>query len=449
MVATAAAVASAAAALGGLGMSVYGTMNAKDNSAYSQLLSIMNLNNTIDNQQYDRSFQQRQYTNNQALYDEAVRRQTDQYNQSRGDQLTQYTNQVNNTIGQQDYNRRLNALMIERSRAGTSDDQGNQTYYDPSTNTWKSVMGAEPARVQRASDLASIERNTTDMRASQRANQRSEMAAITAQPGADAARRDVENFRPMSSSDLEGQLDTRTTQAMNETQRPVMQDMLRQFARTGASAAPVYTQMARDNATNINKDIRDNAIAAMTGVGQVNQGRLAGLTGKLGALQGGTSTPLNFTGISQNDPKNALASLLASRSGSQAQIAPGTPMSASYPINGQRTNQPLPGVINSNGAAESQAGTLASTLAANNGGNPNFGAFQNNALIAQLKDFTSSLGSDKGLGGNLNTIYNYFSPSNGYTGTTPGGQTNRSAGAPGGFSYDETQQIRPGGGGLI
>jgi hypothetical protein len=402
MVAAAAAIATAAAAIAGTGLSAYNTMSAKDTSGYSNMMAMLNYLNT----------QQQQYAD-------------------RVNNVNQYTSQTNNTLSQQDYGRRLNALLIERSRAGTSDDQGNQTYYDPTTNTWRSTLGAEPARVQRASDLASIERNTTDMRMVQRANQRAELAAIMARPGAESARADVENFQPMSSQQLEGLLNTRTTNAMNETQRPIMQDMLRQFARTGANAGPVYTQMQKSNAENLNKDIQSNTIAAMTGAGQANQAKLSGLTGKMSALSGGTTPALSFSPLSQQDPKNVLTNLLASRAGAQAQTPVAPSLGSVYPFNS---------------AGNSAAGTDAARLAAGNPGNPNFDTQKLQSLGAQVKDLTGQLTSGSGQNA-LGSVYDYFGPNNGYTGVTPGGQTNRTTGAPGGFSLDQYDELGKGRGG--
>src|SRR5580765_956357 len=63
---------------------------------------------------------------------------------------------ADNALANQDYMKLLNTLGLTLSTAGTVDAEGNETYYDPATNTWPSKLGDKPAQVQAAAENASI-----------------------------------------------------------------------------------------------------------------------------------------------------------------------------------------------------------------------------------------------------------------------------------------------------
>src|SRR4051812_13693297 len=83
----------------------------------------------------------------------------------------------------------IQALINQRSIAGTEDSAGTTMRYDPATNQWISTLGALPQAAQTAADQAAISRNTTDVRGAQFANQGAAERASRAEPLADSARR--------------------------------------------------------------------------------------------------------------------------------------------------------------------------------------------------------------------------------------------------------------------
>jgi hypothetical protein len=175
------------------------------------------------------------------------------------------------------YQRMVSALINQRSVAGQTDSFGSSMEYDPGTNTWRSKLGALPFAAQTAADQAGISRNTTDMRQAQLANEISARRATEAGPAADAARRNVQDYRPMSSDRLVGLLQGQATNAANATFAPLRADTLRQFQRSGTGAAPVLAALGKSENDALRDSLIDAQIKGMTGVDQINQGRRQGL----------------------------------------------------------------------------------------------------------------------------------------------------------------------------
>lgn len=324
-------------------------------------------------------------------------------------------NAEQNSRNQEQYQQLLNALALKRSSAGYSDNQGNTVQYNPVTNQWESTLGPQTEAVQRASDQASIARNTTDLREAERANQAAELTGITARSAAGPARAAIENFRPMGADALAGLLQDRETRANNVTQEPLVADTLRQFARTGTAAAPVLDQLMRTRAQGLRDTVSDSTLKAMTGIGDVNNANLGNLTSRYSALMAGSSPSLQFSNLSTQNPRDIMTNLIASR----ASAAGTAPSSAAYATSGA-----------------SDAVTRASTLGAANPPQNNFDAAQTKALGSEIGDFGKSIATpgqpaNKGLNqvfSFFNTPGNSYDPTNyGQTAPPPGGDAGSQA----------------------
>lgn len=211
------------------------------------------------------------------------------------------------------YQRALSVLINQRSIAGTSDSFGSSVKYDPATNTWVSALGALPEAAQRASDQAGIMRNTTDMRMAQLANEQASQRATAAGPVADAARRNLESYRPMGSDELAGLMTAQATNASNATFRPLVADTLRSFQRTGTAAGPVLAELGRTQYNALRDSMMKSRMDAITGVDQINQSRRQGL--EQGAANAYTlATPqFQYPGVNTATGSNTLANVVAER----------------------------------------------------------------------------------------------------------------------------------------
>jgi len=222
---------------------------------------------------------------------------------------------MQNAKNQQDYQQRLNALAMQRAIASTTDGRGSTQVYDPSTNSWTTTLSPDAQRIQSATDQASISRNTTDLARSQEANNDAMAQAIAARSAAGPALAELRNFRPMTSEGMEGALQETATTANRQAQDPIIADTLRAFARTGTAAAPVLTNMMRDNATTLRTTMLNNKIGAMKNVGDINNNNLAGLMSKYKTLNEAGNARLSFSPLDSSSPTDALTSAMTQRAG--------------------------------------------------------------------------------------------------------------------------------------
>jgi hypothetical protein len=240
-------------------------------------------------------------------------------------QAIQKSNYANAGLGEaQDnaqYMRMLSALINQRSVAGSVDEAGTSMRYDPATNQWVSELGKLPREAQTASDQASISRNTTDLRQAQAANAQAAIRAARGEGYADTTRRNLEDFRPTSGSEMAGLLGEQATRASNATYTPLIADTLRQFARTGTSAGPVLAELGKSSAGNLRDSLIEAQLKGRSGADQLNQSRRADLSG---AAQTGASLATPGFGYSQINPSSyssTMAALLGQRANTGA-IAP-------------------------------------------------------------------------------------------------------------------------------
>lgn len=230
-------------------------------------------------------------------------------------------NNQQNSVNQQAYAQALNALAMRRGVAGSTDSRGDTSTYDPATNSWKTLLSPSGQAIQSANDTASIRRNTTDLNTAEDANNQAMLGAIKARGAAGSALSDVQNFRPMSSNDLEGALQETATTANNNAERPIIADTLRQFARTGTAAGPVLTQMMRDNAGSLRTTMLQDKLAAMKNVGDINNTNRAGLVDTYSKLNQAGNPQLTFPNLSTNSPNDFIAAEANSRANGAAQPA--------------------------------------------------------------------------------------------------------------------------------
>lgn len=215
----------------------------------------------------------------------------------------------------------VQALINQRSVAGTTDSSGSTTRYDPATNQWISTLGKLPQAAQTAADQAGISRNTTDLRQAQFANAQSAQRAALAGAGADAARRNFESFRPMGQDELVGLLQQQATNASNATFRPLVADTLRTFARTGTAAGPVLGQIGKDSAANLRDSLIDAQIKGMTGVDQINASKRGDLASAATTSASLATPQFGYSGINPSTYSQTMSQLLAGRAQNSA-IAP-------------------------------------------------------------------------------------------------------------------------------
>jgi hypothetical protein len=262
----------------------------------------------------------------------------------------------------------VQALINRRSVAGQADSFGSTLQYDPGTNTWVSKLGPLPEAATRAAQQAAISRNTTDLRQAQFANEQAALRASRAGPAADAAQRDLANFRPMGSDQLVGLLGQQATLANQNTFRPLVADTLRSFARTGTAAGPVLGQIGRDAATNLRQSLIDAQIKGMTSVDQINQGRRQALEQTAANTATLASPQFQYSGISPTGIDNTMAQTVAARA-QQGAVAP------AYGMAGANT---------ASKAASDAYGTAGKNIA-----DPNYGL---TAAGSVLKDISTAAG---------------------------------------------------------
>jgi hypothetical protein len=312
--------------------------------------------------------------------------------------------QLQETKNNAAYQKAIEGLIQQRSVAGSSDSFGSTYRYDPATNTWVSSLGPLPKAAQTASDQASIQRNTTDLRNAQLASQQAMLRAAQAAPGYDTAIRNLQNFRPTSANELSGLLQQQATAAARQTYDPIEQDTVREFARTGTAAGPVLAKLGQGEADNLRKSLIDSRIAALTSTDQINQGKRASLESAAGTSANLANPALQTSGIQVNNPNTALASAVADRA-RIAGIAPSYGMSGVNQADAQTA-----------AASKNLQGSIA---------DPNFGLNSLTTAGKELGSYFSTGGQGQSA---INTLIKAFSPSNqpysGDSAFTPEGPNN-------------------------
>lgn len=226
----------------------------------------------------------------------------------------------------------LIAEAMKRSTAGTSDSEGNSTSYDPGSNTWSSKLGPGAERVQRSSDNATTLRNTIDLPNAQRANRQEHLLSAIAKRNAIPAQTELANFRPRTGEREFADMSTMAARANNDATRPILQDTLRSFARTGTSAGPVIDAMGRSSADSLRKGIMEARTAANAGAASNNQSMIAALASRLGALQSGGRAQMDYVNPVVQNPNAAQTAGMAQRASSAGDI---TGRGAAYSAYGQ------------------------------------------------------------------------------------------------------------------
>jgi len=209
---------------------------------------------------------------------------------------------------------RINAANTTRlGQAGYTDSSGNSYQYDPGTNSWVSTLGKLPQQVQTAADQAAIARNTTDLRQAQGANARADLNAARAQPLIDAAQRRLANFRPMSGSDLGGLLSETAANANTTAYRPLIQDTLRTFARTGTAAGPVLADIGRRSSADLRQGLIDAQIKGIAGAADINNANRQGLATDLSSAITAGTPQFQYPGIVPSTNQKDMLTALQNR----------------------------------------------------------------------------------------------------------------------------------------
>lgn len=286
------------------------------------------------------------------------------------------------------YVKALNALAIQQSRAGFQDSQGGSITYDPATNTWRTTLGPQQDAAQKSQLAATIGRNTTDMDMARRANELASRRGLSADLATGPALAAIENYQPITGTQLSGLLGTKAAFANNEAFRPLIQDTVRQASRTGTAAGPALADIGRQAATEARKGAMDSVIGGYTGAADINKGNLDNLRSTYATLAGRADPSFQFPGIAADDSNKTLAAIAADR----AKTASGVTTGAGYVAN---QAQGL-----SNAASNQVAGSVP----------------QSNQTGLALKGIGDILGSDKltGANGALATIYNKIKNSGGF-----------------------------------
>lgn len=219
------------------------------------------------------------------------------------------------------YQRMIESMIQQRSVAGTQDSFGSTMQYDPNTNTWTSKLGQLPFNAQTAADQAAIERNTTDARQAQLANEVAARRATQAGPVADTALREMQSFRPMGQDQLVGLLERQATNASNASFDPLRSDMLRSFQRSGTAAGPVLAALGKQQADTLRDSLIQAQIQGMTNVGSINQSKQQALAQNAGNAATLANPQFQYAGISPSDKSATMAQAIAARA-QNAAIAP-------------------------------------------------------------------------------------------------------------------------------
>ena len=207
------------------------------------------------------------------------------------------------------------SLYDQLGQAGYTDSQGNSYSYDPGTNSWVSTLGKLPAQVQTAADQAAISRNTTDLAQAQGANARADMNAARAQPLIDAAQRRLANFQPMTGSELGALLGETAANANTTAYRPVIQDTLRTFARTGTAAGPVLADIGRRSSADLRQSMIDAQVQGMTQAGNINNQNRSGLATDLSSAITAGTPQFQYPGIVPSTNTKDMLTALQNRAG--------------------------------------------------------------------------------------------------------------------------------------
>jgi hypothetical protein len=308
----------------------------------------------------------------------------------------------------------LNANAVlgnQRSTAGYTDSEGNSYSYDPATNSWRQQLGALPQQVQRASEMASVTRNTTDQAQQALANEISMRNAAAAQPAAQSALTSIANYKPINAAGLTGRLVNQTVNAQNETNQPLLDALTTQAARQGSAMGPQLAEVQRQQAQNTRDAITNAVIQGSTNTGAVNTANLQPLVAKYGALSGAATPTLNYQGIDNQNPNAALTGAVTQRAAS-AGTAPYMGMqgmaSSMYGVN-QATDSAIKAVPNSN--------QLSNQLSGLGGILSNMGNLSSTSpLYKTLSGAFSSGGGGKGGGGMGTTLLSGNSPAFGAQG---------------------------------
>lgn len=283
--------------------------------------------------------------------------------------------QLQNALNQQEYQKALNAIALNRGAAGSTDAYGSTVRYDPATNSWVSSLGAMPQRIQDAENASTLQRNAVDVPQASANNIASSVLASENRRGISGAVNTLNNYTPTNEAALRGALQDASTRANQATQQPLIQDTLRQFARTGSAAGPVLARMGRENATALSQEMDNNVIQAAKGSADIDASRRSALASPIQTLSGAGTPNMSYAPMTGSNPNAQLASLIASRAQGAAAPASSGAIASAYGTGGatQGYNSAIAAAGNQPGTAMwgsvgRQAGSLFDSVTSPRGG---------------------------------------------------------------------------------
>lgn len=243
------------------------------------------------------------------------------------DQLQQQDNQ-------QEYQKNLNSIALQRSIAGSKDSYGSEVKYDPGSNTWTSALGEMPKRIQDAENSSTLLRNAVDIPQSTANNVAQSVLASENRRGLSGAINNYQSYVPTSEAGLRGALQDASTRANSSAQEPLIQDTLRQFARTGTSAAPVLARMGRENSLALSQEMDQNVINAAKGAADIDSSRRQSLAQPLAAMSSLGSPNMSYAPLTGSNPAAQIAALVNGRAQGSATPANQAAATAAYGASG-------------------------------------------------------------------------------------------------------------------
>ena len=229
-----------------------------------------------------------------------------------------------NAINQQQQQAQQNVIANQQARSGYTDSQGNALSYDPYTNSWNYTLGKLPQEEATAASIASIMRNTTDMRQAEAANVDATQRSLTASDAADRAMRAIQAYAPTTPEGLTGALMEKAFISNRETEDPLIADTLRQYARMGSSAGPVLAALQRQSADDLRKSVLDATIQGYTNAADINKTNLGSLYSAYNTANANATPSFTYPGVQTDSTPNTMAQLAAYRAANAAKTGADT-----------------------------------------------------------------------------------------------------------------------------
>ncbi len=218
--------------------------------------------------------------------------------------------QIQQGENQQQYQKALNALMLQRAQSGYRGPNGESIAFDPVTNTWK-TQASDAQNAATGSFLSGTTQanaqtiNTNDMLSRVLRDRISQV-----QPLIDQSINEYRNYRNVTPTDLRGALIQQVADANQRATRPIVQDTLRTFTRTGANPGSALAEIGRSSYDNLKSGMTDALLKSYTGSTEINNSNRNGMldrTSKLTSMGSGVAPGYN---LGSYDTSNLLGTMV-------------------------------------------------------------------------------------------------------------------------------------------